>query len=83
MLLAVVFTIAAYVASVRFPLLGVLCTLAAVGCFIAAYVIAFRGPRPFGNERRWRGQPIDYRDSAGSDLGATVRDWWNRLTKRR
>lgn len=82
MLLAVIFTIAAYVAYVRFPALGILCTLLAVGCFVGAYLLAFRGPRPFGSERRWRGQPIDYRESPGSDLGAAVRRWWNRLFSR-
>lgn len=82
MLLAIIFTIAAYIAYYRAPLLGILCTLVAVGCFISAYLIAFRGPRYLDRERRWRGQPIDYGDPPGGSLFLAVRRWWSRLTRR-
>jgi hypothetical protein len=82
MLLAAIFTVAAYLVYYRFPAIGVLCTAIAVGCFIGAYVIAFRGPQNLGRERRWRGQLVDYGDSSPGDLGPTLRRWWGRLTRR-
>lgn len=82
MLLALVCTLGAYVAFYRAPTIGFVLTLLAVGCFIAAYVIAFRGPKNLGSERRWRGQVIDTRQSAGSDLGPQIRRWWDRLRRR-
>ena len=82
LLLSIVLAVGGFVAQFQAPAVGTVLSMAAVGCFIIAYITGLRGPQNLGSERRWRGERVDYSNPGGPSPIEQLRDWWQRRSRR-